>query len=94
MKTINIRKDQLQEVTIAGDVRPGENLGSAAKRTVKDANSELGSNKVDGVTFSSDEILKCSKTYTKKDINEARKKFLEENSVVYNKKEIFNLLRK
>ena len=43
MKTINIRKDQLQEVTVAGDVRPGENLGSAAKRTVKDANSELGS---------------------------------------------------
>ena len=57
MKTINIRKDQLQEVTVAGDVRPGENLGSAAKRTVKDANSELGSNKVDGVSFSSDEIL-------------------------------------
>lgn len=94
MKTINIRKDQLQEVTIAGDVRPGENLGTAAKRTVKDANNELGSNKVDGVSFSSDEILKCGKTFTKKQVMEARKKYLEENSVVYNKKEIFNLLKK
>lgn len=94
MKTINIRKDQIQEIAVAADVRPGENLGDAAKRTVKDANSELGSNKVDSVSFSPDEILKCGKTYTKKEINEARKKFLEENSVVYNKKEIFNLLRK
>ena len=57
MKTINIRKDQIQEIAVAADVRPGENLGDAAKRTVKDANSELGSNKVDSVSFSPDEIL-------------------------------------
>ncbi len=93
-KTINITKNQLQEVTVTGDIRPGENMETAAKRTVQDATSELGPNKVDSVSFSSNDILKCNKTYTKKEITEARKKFLEENSIVYNKKELFNLLKK
>jgi hypothetical protein len=94
-KTINIRKEQLQEVMLAGQVDSGENLNKAAKDTIRNAQTDgVSPNKIDGVSFTRDQVLKCSKSFTKKQVMETRKKYLEENSITYNKKELFKLLNK
>jgi hypothetical protein len=94
-KTINIRKEQLQEVMLAGQVDSGENLNKAAKDTLRNAQTDgLSPNKIDGVSFTRDQIIKCGKSFTKKQVVENRKKYLEENSVVYNKKDLFRILNK
>jgi len=93
MKTINVRKDQLCELDVNVTLGPNKDVNTGLKNARMDASKAGVANKVDNYVISNSE-LNDSKIYTKKDITEARKKFLEENSVTYNKKEIFNLLRK
>ena len=94
-KTINIRKEQLQEVMLAGQVDNGESLSQAAKDTIQSAQTDgVSNNKIDGVSFTRDQVLKCGKSFTKKQVMEAKRKHLEENSITYNKKELFKILSK
>ena len=95
-KTINITNEQLNEVVVSYEEIHGKgngNVGQNVVSTYKKATAELGANKVDGVSVPASEI-NDSKVYTKKQVVEARKKHLQENSVTYNKKELFNLLKK
>lgn len=92
-KTINISKEQLCELDVNVTLGPNKDVNTGLRNAQVDANKAGVANKVDNYVISSSE-LNDSKIYTKKEISEARKKFLEENSVTYNKKELFDLLRK
>lgn len=88
-KTINITKEQLCEIDQYVPVPKNGNANDAIKKAKAEANQEGVGNKVENFVLSNE-----SKTFTKKQVVEARKKYLEENSVTYNKRELFNLLNK
>ena len=87
----------LQEITLSGDeqLAATKDPKSAAQKTIDNAQSQgVDTNNGAAVSFSADSLrrdagISESKTYTKKQLKEARLKWLRENSVAIKKKDLF-----
>lgn len=86
-KKIKITQEQLEEAMDIFVNRMGnENVSQALTRTKKETEQQVGGNKDVNYVVSSDQV-KESKTYTKSQILEARRRYLKENSNSFTKGE-------
>jgi hypothetical protein len=84
-KHIKITDKQLREAMDVFVNKTGtENTEQALRRTQKETEQQIGSNKDVNYVVSSDQIRE-SNIFTKSQLVEARKKFLKENSKTFNK---------
>lgn len=84
-KKIIITQKQLDEaMDVFVNKTNTENIQQALARTQKETEQEVGSNKDVNYVVSSDQV-KENKIFTKAELNEARAKFLRENSHTFNK---------
>lgn len=84
-KHIKITDKQLQEAMDVFVNKTGnENAEQALRRTQKETEQQIGVNKDVNYVVSSDQI-KESKTFTKIQLLEARRKYLQENSKTFTK---------
>lgn len=84
-KKIKITQQQLEEAMDVFVNKVGnENPEQALRRTQKETEAQIGSNKNVNYVVSSDQI-KEGKTYTKTQILEARRRYLKENSNSFSK---------
>jgi hypothetical protein len=93
-RTINITKKQLCEIDQYVPVPKNGNVHDALIKAKAEANGEGIASKVDNFVIDNNNNVNESKTFTKKQVLEARKKYLAENSIIYSKKDIFNILKK
>lgn len=86
-KKIIITQKQLDEaMDVFVNKTNTENIQQALARTQKETEQEVGSNKDVNYVVSSDQV-KENKIFTKAELNEARAKFLRNNSNAFNKKD-------
>lgn len=86
-KKIIITQKQLDEaMDVFVNKTNTENIQQALARTQKETEQEVGSNKDVNYVVSSDQV-KENKIFTKAELNEARAKFLRNNSNTFNKKD-------
>ena len=86
-KKIIITQKQLDEaMDVFVNKTNTENIQQALARTQKETEQEVGSNKNVNYVVSSDQV-KENKIFTKAELNEARAKFLRNNSNTFNKKD-------
>jgi Fe2+ transport system protein B len=84
-KKIKITQQQLEEALDVFVNKTGaESTEQALKRTQKETEQQMGSNRDVNYVVSSDQI-KESNTFTKSQLLEARRKYLKENSTAYSK---------
>lgn len=84
-KKIKLTQQQLEEAMDVFVNKVGnENPEQALRRTQKETERQIGSNKDVNYVVSSDQI-KESNTYTKSQILEARRRYLKENSNSFSK---------
>lgn len=84
-KKIKITQKQLEEAMDVFVNRMGtENTAQALNRTQKETEQQIGSNKDVNYVVPNDQ-MKESKTFTKSQLLEARRKYLKENSNHYTK---------
>lgn len=84
-RRIKITHKQLEEAMDVFVNRMGtENSSQALIRTKKETESQIGTNKDVNYVIPNDQ-MKESKTFTKSQLLEARRKFLKENSYQYTK---------
>lgn len=89
-KKIKLTQQQLEEAMDVFVNKVGnENPEQALRRTQKETERQIGSNKDVNYVVSSDQI-KESNTYTKSQILEARRRYLKENSNSFSKAEFLN----
>lgn len=93
-KKINITQKQLEEaIDIFVNKRGSENPEQALRRTKKETEREVGSFKDVNYVVSSDQ-MKESRVFTKKEILEARHKYLKENSSQFTKENFISKYEK
>ena len=84
-KKIKLTQQQLEEaMDVFVNKMGNENPEQALRRTQKETEKQIGSNKDVNYVVSSDQI-KESNTYTKSQILEARRRYLKENSNSFSK---------
>jgi hypothetical protein len=84
-KKIKLTQQQLEEAMDVFVNKVGnENPEQALRRTQKETEAQIGSNKNVNYVVSSDQI-KESNTYTKSQLLEARRRYLKENSNSFSK---------
>jgi hypothetical protein len=89
-KKIKLTQQQLEEAMDVFVNKVGnENPEQALRRTQKETEAQIGSNKNVNYVVSSDQI-KESNTYTKSQLLEARRRYLKENSNSFSKAEFLN----
>lgn len=89
-KKIKLTQQQLEEAMDVFVNKVGnENPEQALRRTQKETERQIGSNKDVNYVVSSDQI-KESNTYTKSQLLEARRRYLKENSNSLSKAEFLN----
>ena len=89
-KKIKLTQQQLEEAMDVFVNKVGnENPEQALRRTQKETEAQIGSNKDVNYVVSSDQI-KESNTYTKSQLLEARRRYLKENSNSFSKAEFLN----
>jgi hypothetical protein len=85
VKKIRIRQEQLEEAMDVFVNRMGtENSAQALIRTKKETEQQVGSNKDVNYVIPNDQMRE-SKTFSKSQLVEARRKYLKENSNQYTK---------
>lgn len=89
-KKIKLTQQQLEEAMDVFVNKVGnENPEQALRRTQKETEAQIGSNKDVNYVVSSDQI-KENNTYTKSQLLEARRRYLKENSNSFSKAEFLN----
>lgn len=92
-KKIKLTQKQLEEaLDVFVNKKSNENAEQALKRTQKETEQQVGSNKEINYVVSSNEI-KESNVFTKAQVLEARRKYLKENSNNFTKEKFLKKIK-